>query len=199
MNNLYAVAPYFVAKVLVAIPVELGPLFIGNTIGFWALKLNHSVEHYLVFLAFACSMSLSSVGLGFMLAAATGGNAQAASAAVGPVALIFLLLGGFYINVSTIPVWIAWLSKLNYVSWAYEGLAINQFNGLQVGDDLTGTAGTSVLNDLFNGAEPRSESEWEGIMWVRLLYLVIGIAVFNFLGYIMLLFKGPKYLQLTQA
>merc|ERR1712217_610310 len=129
MNNLYAVAPYYLAKLLVAIPLEIIPLAIGNSVAYWALKLNHSPERYLLYLLLTISMTLSSVILGFCLAAATGGNIQAASASVGPLAIVFLLLGGFYINKSTIPSWISWLSEINYVSWSYEGLAINEFHG----------------------------------------------------------------------
>merc|ERR1711988_1728706 len=114
MNNLYAMAPYYLAKVLVAIPLEILPLAIGNTIAFWWLKLDHTLEKYFVFLLFTFGTTIASVGIGFLLASATGGNVQAASAAVGPIALIFLLLGGFFINKSTIPVWISWLANIDY-------------------------------------------------------------------------------------
>jgi len=212
MNNLYAMAPYYLAKVLVAIPIEVLPLLVGNTVAYWWLKLNHSFQGYIMFLLFTCCMTLSSVGLGFALAAATGGNIQAASAAVGPLALIFLLLGGFYINTSTIPVWIAWLSKINYVSWAYQGLSVNEFNGIALRapgflpkDGLCPPSaradqcqdGTAILGMLFNNGETRSQDEWSSFMWTRLAYLIICIALFNFLGYLVLLAKGPKYLKRT--
>merc|ERR1712100_757949 len=73
-------------------------------------------------------MTFSSIGVAFVLAGAAGGNAQAASAGVAPIALMMMLLGGFYINTSTIPVWINWLSKLDYMNWVFKGLAINEFN-----------------------------------------------------------------------
>merc|ERR1719198_1069444 len=81
-----------------------------------------------MFLLFSFSMTFASIGIGFVLAVTAGGNVQAASAGVGPIALLFLLLGGFYINTSTIPVWISWISKIEYVRFVYEGLAINEFN-----------------------------------------------------------------------
>ncbi|CAE8712497.1 unnamed protein product [Polarella glacialis] len=178
MNNLYSMAPYYLAKLLVALPIELLPLVVGNTIAFWWLKLNHSVDHYIMFLLFTCGMTFASVGLGFLLAAATGGNIQAASAAVGPLALIMLLLGGFYINTSTIPVWIAWLGKISYVSWSYQGLAINQFRTISVGapKQPDGSCmpdaspeqcldGVKILGNLFNDGIPLSEKEWEDTMW----------------------------------
>merc|ERR1712050_446345 len=129
MNNLYAVGPYYLAKLLVALPVELIPLLVSNTVSYWALPFTHEVSCYLVFLLCTCGMAFASIGIGFLLAVAAGGNAQAASAGVGPIALLFLLLGGFYINSSTIPVWIRWISKIEYVRFVYEALAINEFNG----------------------------------------------------------------------
>merc|ERR1712110_1227231 len=123
MNNLYSIAPYYLAKLLVALPVELVPLVFQNTLAFWVLQFNHSLERYVVFLLFTCSMSLASISVGFMIAVVSGGNIQGASAAVSPIALLLMLLGGFYINSSTIPVWITWFSHIEYLRFAYEGLS----------------------------------------------------------------------------
>jgi ABC-type multidrug transport system ATPase subunit len=217
MNNLYSVAPYYMAKLLVAIPVELGPLFIQNTISFWALQFKHSVDRYLVFLLFTCGMAFASIGIGFLLAVAAGGNVQAASAGVAPIALLFLLLGGFYINTSTIPVWIRWFSKIEYIRFVYEGLAINQFNGglvtadgvhaqadgtcppgTDAGKAATCAEGTTVLNNLFNNGAVKTEHEWSVQMWMYVAFILISILVFNFLAYSVLLMKGPKYLKMEK-
>jgi len=215
MNNLYAVGPYYMAKLLVAIPVELAPLLVQNTVAYWALQFNHAFDRYLVFLLFTCGMAFSSIGIGFLLAVAAGGNVQAASAGVAPIALLCLLLGGFYINTSTIPVWISWFSKVEYVRFAYEGLAINQFNGgvvtatgvhVQPGGACppgsielkTCEPGTAYLNSLFNDGTVMSESEWSVQMWMYFVDIIISIVIFNFLGYLVLLVKGPKYLKMEK-
>jgi len=213
MNNLYSVGPYYLAKLAVAIPVELAPLLLQNSLTFWLLGFTHSPARYARFLCFTCGMALASVGIGFVLAVAAGGNAQAASASVGPIALIFLLLGGFYINTSTIPIWISWISKLEYVRFVYEGLAINEFNGgvLVVKDSGTThdglcklnvpeaicSNGTTVLANLFNNGESRTNEEWEAVMWWNFVFILISIFVFWVLGYFVLLSKGPKYLKLA--
>merc|ERR1711904_90609 len=112
----------------------------------------------------------------------------------------------------TIPSWIAWLSKINYVSWAYQGLAINEFNGIAVraadyypkegpcsrdAHPNECQEGTDILGMLFNNGKPQSEDAWEELMWTRVLYLGITIAMFNVLGYFVLLAKGPKYLKMS--
>lgn len=211
MNNLYAVGPYYLAKLFVAVPMELAPLLVGNTFAFWCLDFTHSVHQYFMFLLFACGMTFASVGIGFVVAVAAGGNVQAASAAVAPIALLMLLLGGFYVNPSTIPVWISWLSKLEYMRFVYEGLAINEFNGEVLAADkscINATSGAcstlprcgglcidDVLGSLFApGQAKKTEREWEAIMWKQFLYVMISICVFWSAGYFVLLTKGPKYL-----
>lgn len=214
MNNLYAVGPYYLAKLFVAVPMELAPLLVGNTFAYWCLDFTHSVHQYFMFLLFACGMTFASVGIGFVLAVAAGGNVQAASAAVAPIALLMLLLGGFYVNTSTIPVWISWLSKLEYMRFVYEGLAINEFNGQVLAADSTcvdasGACSTlkrcvglcidDVLGSLFAPGQPKkTEQQWEAIMWKQFLYVMISICVFWSVGYFVLLTKGPKYLVFSR-
>jgi hypothetical protein len=210
MNNLYAVGPYYLAKLLVAIPVELAPLILQATISFWALQFTHSAERYVIYMLFVCGMSFCSIGIGFLLAVAAGGNAQAASAGVGPIALLFLLLGGFYINLSTIPVWIRWISQIEYVRFVYVGLAINEFKGTTVTakgveapdgvcpeplDPSKCVQGEEVLNALFNNGVAKTASQWDDQMWTYLGFILASIAVFNVLSYLVLLTKGPKYLK----
>ena len=125
--SLYSTGPYYLAKVCVSAPFELLPIVLGNTVSFWLLDLNHTPEAYLLFLLFCAGMAFSSIGISFILAVLAEGNVQAASAGIGPIAIILLLLGGFYINVETIPVFIRWLAKVSYLSFAYQGLCISQF------------------------------------------------------------------------
>merc|ERR1719440_516732 len=162
---------------------------------------------YLFFLALSSGMALSSIGVAFTLAVAAGGNVQAASAGIGPIAIILLLLGGFYINVETIPVFIRWLAKVSYLSFAYQGLCISQFadRTLTVGGVVAdggvcppGTEaqcmpGSEVLDKLFNDGVPRPSEEWEQLMWRKLAYILACVAVFNSVAYLVLCRKGPKY------
>lgn len=216
MNNLYSVGPYYLAKLLVALPVELLPLFVQNTLLFWLLKLTHSADRYLVFLLFTSGMTFSSIGVGFLLAVAAGGNVQAASAVVAPFALVMMLLGGFYVNTSTLPVWIAWLGQVDYMKWVYQALAINEYNGHAVavkGGDYTDANGNCLanisqtvciegreyLNQNFNNGVPRTEDEWNAIMWDYLLFIGLIICTFHVLACFVLYTKGPKYLNMRAA
>ena len=45
------------------------------------------------------------------------------------VVVLMILFGGFYINVDSLPVWLAWLQYLSIMRWSFSGLAVNEFTG----------------------------------------------------------------------
>ena len=50
--------------------------------------------------------------------------------ALGPLCtVVFMLFGGFYVNLNTIPVWIRWFSNFSPIKWGFIGLAVNEFEG----------------------------------------------------------------------
>ena len=50
--------------------------------------------------------------------------------ALGPLCtVVFMLFGGFYVNLTTIPVWIRWISNFSPIKWGFIGLAVNEFSG----------------------------------------------------------------------
>lgn len=210
MANLYSVAPYYLAKVMVALPFELLPLLITNTVSFWWLDLNHSIGRYLFFVALSSGMALASIGVAFTLAVAAGGNVQAASAGIGPIALVLLLLGGFYINLKTIPVYVRWISQISYLSFSYEGLCINEFGGdenggkgekiIAAGDAEGAIFGNQVLSQLFGNNDPSlfiDAEYWDDRKLNCFLYILLWILIMNFFAYLLLQMKGPKYLRMT--
>ena len=56
-------------------------------------------------------------------------NCQVAQAFAPIVVVLMILFGGFYINVDSLPVWLAWLQYLSIMRWAFMGLAVNEFTG----------------------------------------------------------------------
>lgn len=53
--------------------------------------------------------------------------------AFGPlITVLFMLFGGFYVNIDSIPVWIRWFRYLSPIQWGFVGLASNQFSGALV-------------------------------------------------------------------
>jgi len=206
--SLYGAGPYYLAKLMIALPSETFPFIIQNTILYWIMPFNHSAGSYLMFLLISCSMAFASIGIAFFLGITANGNAGLASGMVAPIALILMLTGGFFINFATIPVYVAWIKDVSYLSFAYQGLCINEFVSRTIligdtsydgecfaGQEAICRKGASVLSNLFsNGEDDRTADEWSSQMWMNLFYILILIVIFNLLAYLMLLTKGPKYL-----
>ena len=82
-------------------------------------------------------MSCCSQAIGFFLSILAGGDPQIASAGVGPLALVLMLLGGFYVNTETLPIYLTWISKGSYLTFSYQGICINEFrNALLLADGV---------------------------------------------------------------
>ena len=55
---------------------------------------------------------------------------QQVALAFGPLAtVIFMLFGGFYVNLDSIPVWLRWIRYISPIQWGFVGAAVNQFSG----------------------------------------------------------------------
>jgi ABC-type multidrug transport system ATPase subunit len=211
--KLYSAVPYYFAKVAVSFPFDVFPLIFGGSVTYWALSFDHSLQKYVVFLFFFCAMASCSQGIGFMLSILAEGNANLASAAVGPMALILMLLGGFYVNTESIPIYLVWISKISYLNFSFQGLCINEFRGslLLAGDAQSNgdgcppdvphlcKTGEAVLDDMFNNGQSRTQDDWERVMMENFLKLLIWLAIVYTLGCIALTTKGPKFLKRSKA
>lgn len=207
--KLYTAGPYYFAKVAVSLPFDVFPLVIGCSLTYWVLDFNHSIEKFIVFLFFLSAMSCCSQAIGFFLSILAGGDPQIASAGVGPLALVLMLLGGFYVNTETLPIYLTWISKGSYLTFSYQGICINEFrNALLLADgvEIDGEAcppdapqlcrpGEEVLNDLFNNGQPQSTEEWEALMVRNMLKLIAFLTVSYGLGLLALAAKGPKFMR----
>ncbi|KAF3947397.1 hypothetical protein CMV_026466 [Castanea mollissima] len=55
-----------------------------------------------------------------------------AAMAVGPSLMtVFLVFGGYYVNADNTPIIFRWIPRVSLIRWAFQGLCINEFKGLQ--------------------------------------------------------------------
>lgn len=112
----------------------------------------------------------------------------AASAISAPLLLPLLLLGGFYVKNTTIPVWLSWLQYVSWFNYGFEAMLVNQWDGyggkICSGKNNTDCiSGDQVLNDL-------GVNKDNGLIDIyALLALTIG---FRFIAYLFLLKKAYK-------
>jgi hypothetical protein len=55
-----------------------------------------------------------------------------AAVAMGPaVMVLFIVFGGYYVNADNVPVCFRWINKCSLIKWAFQGLCVNEFDGLE--------------------------------------------------------------------
>ena len=126
----YAALPYFLSKVVAEAPaaVALSALFGGLL--YPLVGLQRSPERFANFLALTTLNSLAAAALGLLLGAAAP-STDAALAMFPPIVVLMIIFNGFNISEESTPKAIRWLPKLSVIRWAFEGLCVNEFKGLE--------------------------------------------------------------------
>ena len=176
----YQASSFYLAKFLSSVPIEFGISILYTSIIYWAIGLNHSGSAYFSFLVIICCLSLCSSGMGLFLSASTP-DIHTATSLASPLMIIFLLFGGFYANLETMPIWIGWLQYFSFINWGFQGLIINEFSGKTMNcNDIPEnqaclTTGSEVLSrysfDRFTEAECILAIFFIGISFHLLAYL----------------------------
>ncbi len=73
-------------------------------------------------------LGVTAVSLGLAVSALVP-NVEAANALGPPMVIIALIFGGFYINLSSLPIVANWIPYFSLIRWAFEALCINEFKG----------------------------------------------------------------------
>lgn len=127
-TNAYDTVSYFFAKYLVEMPLNLLPCFLFCTIVYWMVGLNPSANAYGCHILIVMMEVMTSISLGLCISAVVP-NVEVANV-VGPIfVVITLLFGGFYINISSLPIVANWIPYASFMKWTYQSLCINEFRG----------------------------------------------------------------------
>ncbi|VDM58504.1 unnamed protein product [Angiostrongylus costaricensis] len=114
-NGVYTSTSYFVGRNLAEVRLRLLP-------SFWTF-----------FCAMIVSVLLTNVATSISYATATTFGTTTVATTVLPIFVIpMMAFGGFFITYESIPKYFTWLSALSYFKYAYEGLAINQWETVDV-------------------------------------------------------------------
>merc|ERR1711998_586192 len=128
-------------------------------------------------------------------------NPEAATALAPIVVVLMILMGGFYINIESLPEGIRWTASLSIMRHAFEGLVINEFKGVDLsckdvdaGDACIET-GEEVIDRLF--AKPTRIFGLEGRQ-AMMVCLLIYMTIANVLAYIVLACSSKTYLKIDE-
>ncbi len=185
----YYCSAFYLAKFLSSYPIELCIVYTYSSIVYWAVGLNNDLMAFAIYLIIISLLVLASMGMGLVISSLAK-NINVAMSMASPFMIVILLFGGFYSNLSNMPVWISWLQYFSFISWGFQGLIINEYadKTLECFDieetEPCLTTGKQVLSRYSFDVYTKTEC--------ILFMFLIGI-LFHILSYLVLRFKKPKY------
>jgi len=125
-NRAYDTLSYFIAKFFVELPLNLVPALIFSCVVYYIVGLNPNVFGYFILIVMLSALTAIALGLSISAAVPT---VEAALALGPPCIIIALLFGGFYINLSSLPIVANLIPYVSFLRWGFQALCINEFTG----------------------------------------------------------------------
>lgn len=129
-NKLYRTLPYFLAKAIAEIPLIGALTTIFGTIVYALTGLQRAKGKFQTFLGLISLHAVASEAGGLMIGAVSPSSDVAL--ALFPVAIVLnIIFDGKNISEENTPRLLRWIPKIGLVRWGFEGLALNEFDGLR--------------------------------------------------------------------
>ncbi|KAM3328534.1 ABC transporter G family member 7 isoform X1 [Capsicum galapagoense] len=126
----YALGPYLLSKLIAEIPVGAAfPLLFGGIL-YPMARLHPTISRFGKFCGIVTVESFAASAMGLTVGAMA--PTTEAALALGPSLMtVFIVFGGYYVNSENTPVIFRWIPRVSLIRWAFQGLCINEFSGLQ--------------------------------------------------------------------
>lgn len=126
----YGLGSYLLAKLLAEIPIGASfPLLFGFIL-YPMARLHPSLSRFGQFCGIVTVESFAATAMGLTVGAMV--PTTEAAMALGPSLMtVFIVFGGYYVNSDNTPVVFRWIPQVSLIRWAFQGLCINEFRGLQ--------------------------------------------------------------------
>lgn len=126
----YSLGPYLLSKLLAEIPIGAAfPLLFG-TILYPMARLHPTLSRFGKFSGIVIAESFAASAMGLTVGAMV--PTTEAALALGPSLMtVFIVFGGYYVNAENTPIIFRWIPSVSLIRWAFQGLCINEFSGLQ--------------------------------------------------------------------
>ena len=186
-SGLYSSYSYYLSRTFAELPFQILWPFLFVTIVYWMIGLNDNGGRYIEFTLAIILTANAAMSLGYVIA--TGAPTIQVALAIGaPVLLPFMLFGGLFINVNSIPDYFYWLSYISFFKYGFELSSVIVWDGVAVincdaGENCTVDDGAQVLNQY--GMDPNNAGQDVGILFA----ILIG---FRIIAYLFLLRRASK-------
>ena len=191
----YYLWTYYITKFFTQLPVEVIFPCVFAGIVYFIVGLRPDAWAFFIFLIITVLVSVSAVGIGFMVGSCAP-NIDAANAMAPLIMVITILFGGFYINADQMPVWISWLENLSTIKWTFEAYSINEYTDL----DLTCTEQEQIDGNCFgSGEEVLSYLSFTRYKIWECLVILAGLFLgFHFIAFSCLKFISERYMKVEE-
>ncbi|EOA23550.1 hypothetical protein CARUB_v10016744mg [Capsella rubella] len=126
----YSLGPYLLSKTIAEIPIGAAfPLMFGAVL-YPMARLNPTLSRFGKFCGIVTVESFAASAMGLTVGAMV--PSTEAAMAVGPSLMtVFIVFGGYYVNADNTPIIFRWIPRASLIRWAFQGLCINEFSGLE--------------------------------------------------------------------
>ncbi|XP_065882069.1 ABC transporter G family member 7 [Euphorbia lathyris] len=126
----YALGPYLLSKLIAEIPVGAAFPLIFGTVLYPMARLHPTLSRFGKFCGIVTAESFAASAMGLTVGAMV--STSEAAMAVGPSLMtVFIVFGGYYVNADNTPIIFQWIPRVSLIRWAFQGLCINEFRGLE--------------------------------------------------------------------
>ncbi|XP_054289076.1 protein white-like [Macrosteles quadrilineatus] len=186
-NGMYRTDVYFLCKTLAEVPIFLAIPVLFTAIMYYMVGLNPAPAKFLQAMIIITLVSNVATSFGYFISCVSSSISVALS--IGPPIVIpFLLFGGFFLNVRSVPPYFKWLSNLSWFKYGNEALLINQWSDIE--SIACTRSNTTCPRDGLVVLEEYSFSVSHYLMdYVWLIVLIIGFRLTAFLA---LLYRSSR-------
>ena len=173
-NGAYGILPFFCAKIFAELPISaMFPLAFGCVV-YPMTRLQPTVPKFARFCGAIVMESFCASAMGMAISSVA--PSTEAALAMGPgIMVLFIVFGGYYVNVETVPKYFRWINRCSLIREGFQSLCCNEFSGLQFSP---GPSGEKALENLgFDAKNGYGESinglaNTLGYLWLLTLYLL---------------------------
>ncbi|KAF2898580.1 hypothetical protein ILUMI_07594 [Ignelater luminosus] len=188
-NGMYRADVYFLCKTLAELPIFIFIPIIFVSICYYLVGLNPEPARFLIAVGIVILIANVATSYGYLISCISG-NINVALSIAPPLIIPFLLFGGFFLNVKSIPVYFKWISYISWFQYGNEALMINQWKGVKNincsgYENSTCSKNGHIVLQTFNFSEDN--------FYMDITALILLIFSLRLLAYFCLLLKTYKY------
>ncbi|CAL8147553.1 unnamed protein product [Orchesella dallaii] len=187
-SGLYRTDTYYFSKVISLLPAFILEPTIFVTIAYWLVGLRATYEAFFITIGVVILTANTAAACGCFFSAAFDSISVAITALI-PFDYMLMITGGLFINLSTLPAYIAWAKFISWFMYANEALSVAQWKNITNIE----CAADPTLPCITTGAEVLATKSFnEGHFFADFIGLICLYTIFHLGAYLSLIFRSRR-------